>query len=406
MIKEEIKDIVSILKNKDRAHLARVIEENWNKTCLEYSKELNSWKPDKPVEPELLDAFTEELKRLEFDKASQEKIISSVEKRRILQTAPHLVITEGPKMFCINWLGSLSVSEKEFYIVGAFSGNPFSNITHPGRIQTKNGEINLIPSKMQNALVYRSKIPQQLLEKVQELPERLKNLLPRALPESSFTKWALESCQKIEKQALGKENIVYLDINEVVALYLVKVLQNSPHIFHKIFFHNETRKKFIKAFPDEIMFYAPVVNGKYKEMENFILSEKNLKSKHREIPLENPEILINEIKNGKLCPALVLVFTALSFLNRFKCLGSFAQVEYLPHYQKKLALLPFMKTFDIETVPTSSLTVGIFPNDINIFPVDLAIENKKLKQDGNMLFGELVINIKDRLISSYLKVKK
>src|SRR3989344_5195959 len=369
-LKKDIETLIKTLKDSKKEYLAREIEKNWHKTTLVYSKELNSWNPEKTMEPELFEAFDMELQRLEFDIVSRKKILSSIKRRRILQTAPHLVVTEGPRMLFINWLGSLGVPENDFYVVDAFSGNPFSNITHPGRIQTKNEELNLIPSRMQDALVYRSKIAKELPEKLESLPDKLKNFLSPAIPDNSYAKWAIQNCQRINKKVLGKNNIVYVDINEVVAQYLVKILEKTSHILYKVFFHTETRKQFMKTFPNETMFYVPVLKGKYAKMENMVFSGESLKSKNREILLNNPKNLINEIKNEQLCPSLLLVFIVLCFFNRFKCFGSFAQVEYLPAYQKKLAKLEFLHKFKIETMPTSNLTFGIFPDDSTIFPAD------------------------------------
>ena len=397
-LKTEISDIVKILKKEKKERLAQCIEKNWEKTALAYSKELNSWKPQRPIEKELLLAFDKELERLGTIGDQKLKILASLQERRVLQTAPHLGVTEGPRMLCINWLGSLAVSEKEFYVVGMFSGIPFSNHSRPGRINRKNDGVNLFPSTMQDALVYKSKIPDKLPEKLNTLPEKLLKFLPQAVVGASYTQWALQTCQHLERKILNKNNLIYLDINEIVAEYLVQVLKNRLHIFHKIFFHHEIRQQFIKVFPKEIMFYAPVMNGKYEDIENMILLEESLKSKSREILLDNPEILIQEIKEGRICPSLILTFIVLSFLNQFKCFGSFAQVEYLPIYQEKLAKLEFLKIFKIETVATSNLTTGIFPNDLNIFPADLIIYGEKLKQKEEILFGELLLPMKDKLI--------
>lgn len=400
-LKTGISDIIKTLKRDKKIRLAECIEKNWNKTASKYSRELNEWKPKGSIEPELFNAFNEELQRLEFDITSQKKILLSIKKRRILQTGPHLVATEGPRWLCINWLGSLGVLKKEFYIVGMFSGIPFSNSFRPGRINGKNSSINLFPSNLQDDLVYRSTIQEKLIESIKDLPEQIKKFFPVALVGESYTKWALLTCQNIERKILGKENLIFLDINEIVSNYLTQVLKNKDHVLYKIFFDPETREKFMGAFPDELMFYCSIADGKYKKMENMTFCGNNLASKNKEISLDNPEILINELKHGKLCPALIISFLALAFLNQFKCFGSFAQVEYLPVYQEKFAKLDFMKKFKIKTVPTSNLTTGVFPNETDTFPADLVIHDKKMEQKETLLFGELLLPMKDTLIESY-----
>jgi hypothetical protein len=255
---------------------------------------------------------------------------------------------------------------------------------------------------MQDDLVYQSKIQDKLVVSIKSLPAQMNKLLPKAIAGESYTKWALLTCQNIERKILGKENLVFLDINGVVSDYLAQVLKNKDHVFYKIFFDPKTREKFMETFPNELMFYCSVTDGKYKKMENMVLSPNNsLKSKSKEISLSDPKILIDELEHGRVCPALVVSFLALAFLNQFKCFGSFAQVEYLPVYQEKFAKLDFMKMFKVETVATSNLTTGIFPNETDIFPADLIIHEKKLKQKENLLFGELLLKMKDKLISSY-----
>jgi len=399
-LKSELLEIIKTLKDLKKERLARCIEENWQKTVLPYSEQLNSYKPSIKLEKEMSIAFEKELLRIGQKKEEIAKILTSLEERRTIQTGPHLGATEGPRMLCINWLGSLGVKKDDYYVVGMFSGIPFSNHFRPGRINKKIDSINLFPSNMQDALVYRSVIPQKLLDAVKNLPEKIKELTPTATLGESYTKWALNICQNIERNVLKKQNLIYLDINEVIAEYLIQVLKNKNHIFYKIFFDTKTREEFIKAFPNEIIFYSPIIDGKYEATENFFFSENKLKNKEKEILLGNPERLIQEIKENRLCPGLIIGFLALTFLNHFKCLGSFAQVEYLPVYQEKFLKLDFMKEFKIEKVPTANLTTGTFPENPNSFPVDIILGEKLIK-NPNMLFGEILITMKEVLIGSY-----
>ncbi len=400
-LKKEISEIVNTLKKENKKRLAKCIEKNWNKTAIAYSKELNIYKPSRPMEKELVLAFDKELERLGTVNNQKIKILASIQKRRVIQTAPHLVATQGPRMLCIDWLASLGIKEDDFYAVAMFSGIPFSNGFRPGRINGKNISVNFFPSSMQDDLVYRSLIQDKLLESTKSLSDEIKQLFPVAKVGESYTKWALLTCQNIQRKIIGKDNLIFLDINEVISNYLIQVLKNKEHVFYKIFFDPEIKRKFMEAFPDELMFYCSVTDGKYQKMENMIFSGNSLKSKNKEISLSDPKILIDELGHGRICPALVVSFMALAFLNQFKCFGSFAQVEYLPVYQQKFAKLEFMKKFHIETVPTSNLTTGIFPNNTEIYPADLIIHSKKLEQNKNILFGELLIKMKDKLITSY-----
>ena len=107
-------DIVKTLKDAGKLRLAGCIEKNWHKTCLDYSKELNSWRPKRSIEKELARAFGKELERLDIKDIWKEEILDSIKKRRVLQTTPHLGATEGPRFFCINWLGSLGVTADQY----------------------------------------------------------------------------------------------------------------------------------------------------------------------------------------------------------------------------------------------------------------------------------------------------
>ena len=399
-VKNEILDIVKTLKEAGKVSLAKCIEDNWDKTGLTYSRELNIWEPERPMEQELQNAFGKELDRLETPSELKIKILSSLEKRRVLQTGPHLGLTSSPRMLCINWLESLGIRDVDFDVVAMFSGIPFSNQSRPGRINRQHGSINLLPSNMQNALVYKSLIPEKLVETVQGLPkdlDHLRKLLPRAIISGSYTKWALKGCENIERKILGKNNLVFLDINEVVTEYLLQVLENKDHIIYKIFCDIKINEEFMKMFPNEIMFYYPVLDGKFEKMENLVFTKGTLKSKHKEIHLVDAKSLIKELREGRLCPALITGFLVLAFLNEFKCFGSFAQVEYLPVYQKKLAQLKFLKDFHIEKVPTANLTTGSFKENPLLYPADAIINNMKFRPDENTLFGELLLPMKDLL---------
>ena len=55
----EIAQIVKALKNSKKVNLAKQIEENWDKTCLEYSRDINnSHKANQKLEPLMKKALT------------------------------------------------------------------------------------------------------------------------------------------------------------------------------------------------------------------------------------------------------------------------------------------------------------------------------------------------------------
>jgi len=400
LLKAKVKHLVDDLKTDQKLKLALCIEINWKKTALAYSKELNFYRPTRPIENELLIAFSKELERLETKNPLKTSILNSLKKRRIIQTAPHLGITESPRMLCINWLGSLAVPARHFYVVGMFSGVPFSNRSRPGRINTQTGALNLFPSTQQDSMVYRSTIPKKLIESLEEIPAQIASYIPKPKEGESYTKLAILVCEAMEKKILKKDNLVFLDINEVVTQYLIQILKNKDHILHKIFFESEIRTEFLSKFKEEIMFYGPRLEGKYEQMENFTMSGNSLKSKSREFPLSDPEVLIKELNEKRLCPALIVSFIVLTFLNEFKCFGSFAQVEYLPTYQEKLSKLSFFKHLKISKIPTSNLTTGVFPQHPDLSPADIIL-GKKFKPNKETLFGEMLLPIQTILLGGY-----
>lgn len=291
--KEKIDHLTSVLRKAGKHRLADCIDKNREKSVLEYSRELNSYSPLRPLEPEMKAAFQRELERIGASEI--EKILGSLERRRILETAPHIAVTNTPRMLAINWLAALGVPDGEYCVTGVYSEIPFSNNSRPGRINRKTESVNLFPSSMQDDIVFRSRIPEKLVEAVKTLPPALEKLLPEAKEGESYTRWAVRSCQNIERKILHKENLIYLDINEVIENYWEEIESKKSHPMHEI-------KK---------------------------LRESNL----------------------------FLSFAPL-LLNHFKCFGSFRQVEYLPEYQAKLAALPYLAKYQIEKVPTANLTTG------------------------------------------------
>ncbi|MDR3519565.1 MAG: hypothetical protein P4L63_01600 [Candidatus Pacebacteria bacterium] len=393
-LEKEIQGIVLALRSEKKEHLAKIIEENWDKTLLEYSKNLHSYRTNQPLEDIFKKALSIELTRLGYDKKEVGSILKYAEKNRTLQTASHMSPGGKPRFFFINWLDSLSLSQKDFFLVAMFSGVPFSNKTRPGRLCKKDGDINLIPSSMQDELVYRSKITPKMVEVINNLPAKLKTLLPEAKERDSYTAWALKSSQSIESKFLhGKP--VFFDFNEVASNYLLFAIENPKHSLSKIFFSKPERILTIKNFKEMVFFYGPVKKGKYKEMENFFLKDGYLESPSRKIQL-TPKILAEELKNG-LCPGLIVGFLIFSFLNHFQCSGSFAQVEYLPLYREKFATFPFLKKNKIKEASAESLTTGGFPFDVGLHPLDIHL-GEKFTPDPNALFGEAMLAIKDVLL--------
>ncbi len=397
---KEVREVVSALKKEGKKHLAAAIAANWDKTLLEYSASLWKYRPDMPMETILKQALSAELLRLGYSPKEIVPIVKNLAKRRVLQTTPHIAPAGKPRYFFISWLGALGLKPTDIYPVAMFSGVPFSNKTRPGRLCRKDGDINLMPSAMQDELAYRNVIPTKMLETIENLPADIKKLLPKAKLGASYTGWALTAAQKVEGNFLGGRPI-FLDFNEVASNYLLLALQNPEHPVYKIFFSEKERALTIKHFKEMVFFYAPVQKGKYSEMENFYLKDGYLQSASRKIEL-TPEILAAELKE-RLCPGLIVGFFIFAFLNRFLCFGSFAQVEYLPLYREKFAKFSFLKKYNIKNAPAGALTTGGFADHIDLYPLDLALQNPHaaktlLASYEKTLFGDALLAIRDVLL--------
>ena len=389
-LKTHISDLLALIPHTQKPNLYKKIEENYQKTCLEYSREVWKYRPALKIDPLLSKALEIELARLNYDKTESKKITKYFARTRTLQTAPHLSPTEKPRFFFINWLSSLALKTSDYYLVAMFSGVPFSNKIRPGRISGSENEINLFPSNMQDALVYRHTVPQKMIEVLEKLPKELHKIFQKTKIGDSYTKWALQSSKNLEEKYLGGKS-VFFDFNEVATNYLVLALEKKNHPLAELLLNPKECRKMAELFSDEFFFYEN--DGEC--MQGFRLEKDALVSKKRRIILTK-ENLIKELESG-LCPGLPLGFLIFTFLNHTQCLGSFAQVEYLPMYQKKFLKLKILQKYNIKNANIGALTTGAFPADTNLHPLDLTL-NKSFIFDKNIPYGEALLAIKEVLV--------
>lgn len=396
-LKTEIEIIVSALKKEKKIYLAQAIEKNWQKTLLSYSTHINAYKTGELMENIFKKALTMELKRLSYAKKEILEIIKSMEKHRVLQTSPHISPAQKPRYFFIDYLSSLALQKNEYYFVAMFSGIPFSNKTRPGRLSKNDGDINLIQSSMQDALVYQSKINEKIRDNISKLEPKIKKFLPQVRVGDSYTAWALKATKKIEKDFLhGKP--IFFDFNEVAKNYLLFAFKDLRHPLTKLLFSSENIKKLEELFKNEVFFYRPTRNTKYETFESYYLRSGALQGNKSKIVLTR-ENLARELKERRLCVGLPLGFLIYSFLNNFLCEGSFAQTEYLPIYKKKFLKIPVLKNL-IKNAPSGTLTTGGFKEDLSITPLDLHLEREAdLDKYQKTLFGEAILAIKDVLLN-------
>lgn len=430
-MENEFAEIVASLREKGKNHLADIIQKEWKTPILDYARAIFSYSPAREIEPELLLAFEMEFDRLDVPSDLKDKAVDFIKAKRVVQTAPHTGLVQNARMFSIDWLCTQGMNDTDVYLVGTYSGIPFSNSWNwPGCITYGNKfsiediispesvlystltkseihrladtndandkRISLIPATMQDTLVYRSEIPDKLINALPALNPKLKEFFPEPT-DTSFTKYALKSAESIEKKILRNENIIFFDIGEVAVNYLLKVLDNDDHIITKILLEPEYQKKIKNAFGDEIMFYAPYYRGKYEKQESlFFNDEFFFKGKEGIVPM-NKDAIKKQLQEEKLCPATLLVFLIFSFINHAKCLGSFAQSQYLPDFKDKWIKTDLLKDYDIEDVPVANLTTGMFDkNKTAIYPIDIIL-GEKFNPDVET-FGELLLPAKEIIL--------
>ncbi len=244
---EKIGSLVAELHEIGKQSLAMDIEKHASKTVLEYSQELWQYRSDVEIEPALIAGLTKEFERIGIRSENATRAIESFRTYRTIQTAPHLGLTESARMLTVNWLSSRGLPDDAYYLVGMFSGVPFSNLTRPGAINwgvrsrnnvtdelQESGEsdnrLSLFPSTMQDALVYQSTIPQKFCERYSKLTSPLRDVLEIPIEGESYTRYATRNCATIEKTILNVSHAVYFDINEVIKTYLETVLADENHL--------------------------------------------------------------------------------------------------------------------------------------------------------------------------------
>ncbi len=427
-MQSELQNLLSDLKKEGKNHLAEAIEGCFDSTVSDYSHSLFNYSPARPLEPELLEAFRQEFERLELSSEVIEKSLSFLQKKRVIQTAPHMGLVQSPRMLLIDWLATVGLETEDMYLVGLFSGIPFSNSSVPGTLSysskieledvmekesvayatlsksesdrqkdstSDERRISLFPATMQDTLVYRSEIPAKMIELLPSLQPSLQSFFP--IPnETSFTKYACQAITKTQKHILKKENIIYFDICEVITNYLIRILDNDQHILTQILLDPALQQKIQDIFGDEIWFYAPYYRGKYEKQESLFYKDTYFyKGKDAVVPL-NKETLQKELREGKLCPATLLTFTILSFLNHTKCLGSFRQTEYLPDFQEKWIKTNILTRYNIESVPVKNLTTGMLSGN-HPYPLNILL-GEPFNPEAKTV-GDLLLPMKNILLS-------
>lgn len=393
------KETIPALRKNGRNQLASILEQSWNTSIAEFSSQIYNSLSSPPIEQELLESFAQECRRLGHTEETAQFVLSSLQKLGVLQTATHLSLSEGPTFFAAHQLATHAFPKNHYYIVAAFSGVPFSNSAWPGcfnystrysvsdllkenypgfrafkrsekdrKRDTSEMRLSVIPGNMRDSRVYRAGMPEKLQQMEPFFTSKIAHVIPPIEHEQSFTKWALQCCEKQLRQLLPGQKIIYIDINEVISSYLQKVIGNPEHPMHRFFFDASLQKQILSVFGNDLPIFSICVQHKNKWKQEAVYLDGNM-LKSRRLSIES---LIAGLKSGHLCPGVFLTFIVLSFINGIKCLGSFDQLEYLHSYQAKLQKLQWLDKNLVQNSDITGLSTGrcIDLERQAIFPID------------------------------------
>ncbi len=428
-------ELIQELYSQGKTTLASVIETRGNLSVTDYSQYLWSYSTNIGLEPELIQAFKIEFKRLGVQENIWDEIIGSITKHRTLQTASHTGLLDAASVpyLILNSVAMQSIPDDAYYIVGTFSGVPFGNDSYPAvlswninkdfkevidqnseyypifkkrqldRIRDvkdeKYNRLSLYENTQRDELVYRSKITESFKKIYPYLTNPVKDYLKYKDGDTDFTKLMVNSANEFSKKLFNNEKIIYLDINEVITNYLCIVLKNPEHFIYKMFFDMNTHKKIMDVWSHNAHFFYDLVdsqNGK-KQVHAYI-DEFILKNKLESVEI-TPESLIKKLQEDRLCPGIFLGFTILSFLNGFQCFGSFKQTTYLTDYKNtwmNSKLLPF----DITKVRTDSLVTGASANEDDRYKtaIDIVLGSSWSGLSNDQKFNDILLPMQERLI--------
>ena len=417
----QMDSIIASLRLMNRPQLSKVIEK-WGNESLERYGQL-WWQGPKrppPLERELIQAFKETWQQMGWADVLVKQLLEELEQKRLLQTAMHLTPTEGPTFLASHQLATLRQPQTSSYLVGAYSGVPFSNAAWSGAInygtktsleqilhpsnplfrqaqaavvdRIRDGDhprLSLIPSKWRDGLVDRSAIPDRLNELFSDLlPGVRESSLRSIAPKNYYDNWALSFSEKLTRSVLNNDRIYFFNLNEVIRKYLINVLKDNSHWITQLFLDPWKIKSLEKELANN-WFVTEVEKQGKKKVEQIHLQNRCFESKTISISAE-PESIISALNENRFCPGITLCFWILAFCNGIRCLGGFEQIEYLAELDSKLNKLEFQNLINYSSDQISLLTTGkCVDQDYEVYPMDVLLGNSKLPLPEGTLFSWL-----------------
>lgn len=365
---------------KTQPELARQFSDGWNHPAARWAAA--QWaSPEAPaLEPPLRRAIAAQLAPVAGE--GTEALLDAVEASGAVLTPHHVCPTPGPTFGAIDALSALG--QPGPILVLAWSGVPISNSAVSGalcyaaarpedllqegskplaqlrrsirdrsRDGVTEGRLNLVPSRLRDGLLYRCPMPESVEAVLSCASPRLAGLVP--LPEAgeTYPQWALRTATAVQRRMLGRDDLWYVDLNEVATRYLLEVLAEPDHPICRLVQADPEGP--LAAVSDLSWFYARRP-GKRQKVTTL---------RHC------PEALAEQLEAGALCPGLVPVFGALRLLSRVHLLGGFRQVCYLEAIAD--AWLKAGLVSADRGVPGRLMTGRLTSGGQPIYPLDIAL---------------------------------
>ncbi len=368
------------LASLPQAELARQLSEGWHTPAARWSAA--QWAP--PESPGFEDAFRRALVAELAPQVGEgaEALVAEIEAGGAVLTPHHVCPTPGPTFGAIDAIASLG--QPGPILVLAWSGVPISNSAVSGalcygaaephqllregtpalkalrrsirdrsRDGVAEGRLNLVPSRVRDGLLYRCPLPDGVAQILEAATPELAAVVPAPRAGETYPAWSLRCAVAIQRRVLGRDDLWYVDLNEVATRYLLEVLADPDHPISALARADPSGPVAATA---ELSWFYTRRGGKRQRVDTLRAC---------------PEALIDGLASGAVCPCLVPVFGALRLLSRVRLLGGFRQVCYL------------------ETIADAWLAAGLVPEDRGvrgrlmtgrltrkgrpIYPLDLAL---------------------------------
>ncbi|MDT8447218.1 MAG: hypothetical protein RRB13_10050 [bacterium] len=391
---------LSLLK-PHRPQLAQAFAADWETPLADYAARLYRVPPLK-LPQEFLDLLVQQVEAAHWGRELALEAAEQLPNLPVLQCSHHVTPSFGPTFTTIDLISLSGLPPHRLYLIAAASGVAFSNSAWSGalsygyldlerlmdparpgfakalaaaREREAHGEedrrISLIPSKMRDQLVYGSGLPEDFAARLAELQPEVRRLLAKPQSDDNWTSWAGRSAAAVQQAVFAGRRYLMLDLNGLAASYLSALIrQRDPWILEVLTGHWQS---------PEMNFLAHYQGKKSnKVLACRYLDGELTNEKTAPEPLDLDQ-LATALETGTLAPGVWLCFLLLRFRLGLHCLGSFAQVDYLPRFAEELALAPYASELDLVGPEAPILTTGrYFEGGHPLWPLDRALEGKTL----------------------------